>query len=95
MKEELRKELEARGTAEISNGVVSQVTQAIDESETEVKLLIFGKLQEHKVTPVDETCSKCNFWSKYFKSTKACQKRQSEDARARGFSKLVCPHQLS
>jgi hypothetical protein len=49
MDNNLRKELENRGTAEIVDGQVLQVTQALNETEEKVEYLIFGKLQESKI----------------------------------------------
>lgn len=92
--EELKKELESRGTAEIVDGVVTQVTQAIDEQEDSVKFLQFGEMKEQKIIPIDEACAKCDFWKRINKTIKECQAFQGEDAKARGFSKLICPEQF-
>lgn len=89
---ELKRRLEECGTAEISNGVVNQVTQAIDETPTKVKFLVFGEMQEKEIIPIDEACAKCNHC--YFPTTKQCQDRQELDAIARGFSYLICPQQF-
>jgi len=91
---ELAKELEQRGTAEVSDGVVNQVTQAIDETESEVKYLIFGVLKSEVIIPTTEACAKCSFWEGKFEGTKRCQDTQVLDAQARGFNKLVYPRQL-
>jgi hypothetical protein len=91
---ELEKELTTRGTAEITNGVVSQVTQALDESENRVKMLVFGELVEHEIMPIDEACSHCNFWKGKYANTKCCQTSTKVDAEARGFIHLICPEQF-
>jgi hypothetical protein len=93
-KNELAKELGQRGTAEIGNGVVNQVTQALDEAESEITFLIFGEKKTQKIIPIDEACAKCNFWEGKFTTTTLCQNFQSGDAKARGFNKLVCPQQF-
>ena len=92
--EELRDELTKRGTAEIVNGQVCQITQALDETSDTAKFLIFGELKEQKTIPIDEACAKCDFWKDKFSTTKLCQERQAKDARARGFRQLICPSQL-
>jgi hypothetical protein len=92
MKDELRKELEKRGTAEISNGVVNQVTQALDEKPDKVKFLVFGELQEMGIIPIEMACSKCTCG--YFPTTIQCRAFQKKDAEARGFHNLICPHQF-
>ncbi len=92
MTEELKRELEKRGTAEISNGVVNQVTQALDEQPTKVKFLIFGELQERNIIPIGIACAKCNHC--YFPTVRQCQERQAKDAKSRGFTSLVCPQQF-
>ena len=94
MKEELKKELEHRGTAEISNGVVNQVTQAINESPTETTLLIFGQLKTLKIKPIDECCKVCDFIAKREKGIKYCRDFQKKDAEARGFHQMICPKQF-
>ena len=94
MKEELKKELELRGTAEVSNGVVNQVTQAINETDNEVTHLIFGKKTKQSVIPIDQACAKCDFWMGKFATVIKCQESQKKDAEARGFNKLICPHQF-
>lgn len=91
---DLEKELKERGTAEISNGIVNQVTQALDEKESEVDYLIFGVRRKQAIIPIDEACSKCDFWDGKFPTIKACQISQQKDAQARGFNKLICPHQF-
>ena len=93
--DELRKELEKRGTAELQpDGLVNQVTQALDEKPDKVKFLIFGEFQEKGIIPIDQACAKCDFWEKLFASTTQCQERQKKDANARGFTEMVCPHQF-
>jgi uncharacterized OB-fold protein len=92
MKEKLQRELNKRGTAEISNGVVNQVTQALDEKPNKVKFLIFGELQEKEIISIDKACGKCKHC--YFPTTKQCQERQKKDAEARGFHNLICPQQF-
>jgi hypothetical protein len=93
---DLQIELEKRGTAEVSSdGIVNQVTQALDESDTKVKLLIFGELQEKVIIPIAQACGKCESWKGYGdKSIQNCQSRQKKDAQARGFRKLICPKQF-
>ena len=85
-------ELEERGTAEISNGMVTQVTQAISESKTEVEFLIFGELKKQGIIPIEEACARCDHC--YFATIKECQEHQARDGRARGFLILICPQQL-
>ena len=92
MEQELKKELEARGTAEVTDGVVNQVTQAIDENETEVEFLMFGELRKKSIISIDKACAKCDHI--YFDTVRECQECQREDAVARGFNKLVCPEQF-
>ena len=92
MKDELDKELELRSTAEISDGVVNQVTQALDETKNAAKFLVFGELKEQGIIPIDEACAKCDHC--YFDTVKACQERQGRDARARGFNQVICPQQF-
>ncbi len=92
---QLAKELGQRGTAEISNGVVNQVTQALGETETQVKYLMFGELRTQGIISIDEACAKCDHWKQYkFESVVKCQERQMLDGRARGFTKMICPQQL-
>lgn len=94
MSKELEKQLEKTGTAEISNGVVTQVTQAIDETPSKVKMLVFGVMQEKSIIPIDQACAKCTFQYKNKAGTKACQSQQKKDAEARGFNNLICPQQF-
>ena len=94
MGEELIEELEKRGTAEIVNGQVCQVTQALDETEGTAKFLIFGQLQERKTIPIDEACAKCDFWKGRYENVEQCQERQAKEGRARGFRKVICPEQF-
>jgi len=94
VKDELSQELRERGTAEVVNGKVCQVTQALDETADTAKFLIFGQLQERKTIPIDEACSKCGFWKGRFKNEELCQERQARDARARGFHQVMCPEQF-
>lgn len=93
-KEDLARELEQRGTAEIVNGVVVQATQAIDETTDRAKVLMFGELKERSIIPINEACAKCTFWEGKFANFKECQKRQGKDANARGFSIVICPKQF-
>ena len=93
--EELRKELGQRGTAEISNGLVTQITQAISESDTEVEFIQFGILKKQGVIPIDQACAKCSFWKGKFDTINVCRQVQAGDAQARGFHKVICPNQLS
>ena len=91
---ELREELEKRGSAEIVNGKVCQVTQALDETKDTVKYLSFGELKEQGYIPIEEACQQCEFGNGKFENVKACQESQAEDARARGFHKIICPKQF-
>ncbi len=86
--------LQKRGAAEIVNGKVCQVTQAIDETDSEVKYITFGNMRKQKIIPIDEACSTCQFWKNHFESTAKCQERQSKDAWNRNFFKMICPKQL-
>lgn len=92
--EELAKELQKRGTAEISDGFVTQVTQALNETDTEADYIIFGERQKQKIIPIDEACAKCDFWKKINKTILECQAFQKQDAVARGFNKVICPEQF-
>lgn len=92
--EALEGELSKRGTADVSSGVVNQVTQAISESESEVEFLVFGELQKKSIISIDKACANCKFWKGKLSSVKLCQERQAKDARARGFTKLICPEQF-
>lgn len=92
MEDELARELEQRGTAELVNSKIVQVTQAIDETETSAKFLVFGELKEQSVIPIDEACAKCDHC--HFDTLKECQDFQGKGARARGFTKVICPEQL-
>ncbi len=94
MNKKLIRELEQRGTAEISDGVISQVTQAIDESESRVSFLQFGELKSQGIIPIEEACSKCDFWEGKFANTQMCQEVQTGGAKARGFNKLICSNQF-
>jgi len=91
-REELEKELVLRGTAEISNGTVNQITQAIDEKKDEVEYLIFGELRKQGIISITEACSKCSHC--HLDTVEKCQERQVKDARARGFTQMVCPEQF-
>ncbi|MFA5036982.1 MAG: hypothetical protein WC479_07385 [Candidatus Izemoplasmatales bacterium] len=88
----LKKELTQRGTADITNGIVNQVTQALDEKPDKVTFLIFGEMQTKSIMPIDAACAKCTHC--YFDTPKKCQERQSIDAKSRGFNNLVCPEQF-
>lgn len=90
--EELQKELEERETAEISNGVVNQVTQALDESDAKVKYLIFGEQVEQGIIPIDQACAACDHC--HFDTVELCRDKQSKDARVRGFNEIICPKQM-
>ena len=93
MDNDLLKELEKRGTAELHpTGKVNQVTQALSETPTKVKYLIFGELKEQEIIPIDEACAKCDHY--YFPTVKQCQEQQKKDAVARGFTEMVCPQQF-
>ena len=93
MPEELAKELEQRGSAEISNGVVNQITQALDEKETEATFLMFGEIKTESIISIDEACAKCPSLVKD-DTVEECQERQGKDARARGFTRIICPRQF-
>lgn len=100
MNDKLRKELEARRTAEISNGEVNQVTQAIDESPDSITFLMFGEMQKVNIMPIEKACAKCwpnksNKSHKFFHNdVKECQALQKKDGESRGFHKLICPQQI-
>jgi hypothetical protein len=91
MNKDLETQLLKTGTAEISNGIVTQITQAIDETDKEVKILIFGELRTEKIIPIEQACAKCK---PRFNDVKLCQSTQKKDAQARGFTKLICPRQF-
>lgn len=91
-KKGLAKELEQRGTAEIINDEVFQITQAIGETEDKAEFLMFGKLKVASVIPIDEACAKCEH--RRLSIIKDCQEVQGKDARARGFNKVICPRQF-
>jgi hypothetical protein len=57
---QLLNELQQRGTAEISNGKIVQVTQALNESKKQVTFMLFGKLQTKNIRSIDEACASCN-----------------------------------
>jgi hypothetical protein len=93
MDSELIKELNKRGTVELHpTGKVNQVTQALDETPTRVKLAIFGEIKTFGVIPINDACAKCDHC--HFATVKQCQDRQSIDAKARGFNQIICPEQL-
>ena len=94
MKKDLGNELNKRGTAEISNGKVNQVTQAIDESPTKVKMLVFGQMLEKNIIPINDACAKCETRPKTFDTITKCQQAQKHDALARGFNEVICPKQF-
>ncbi len=95
MRDELKRELDSRGSAEVINGKVVQVTQAINEADDSVEYLMFGELRRESVTPIAETCARCDGMNRFDGSAEKCQQHQATDARARGFHKLICPRQLS
>ena len=91
----LQRELQERGTAEVVNGEVLQVTQALDETQCRAKFIAFGELRDCSVKPIAEACASCIEWMDHgFNSTTVCQHRQAEDARKRGFTKVICPCQF-
>ena len=90
--ENLAKELKQRGTAEVLNGVVTQVTQAIEEKDSEVSYLMFGELKKQGIIPIDEACAKCDHC--HFKTIRECQTFQKKEGSARGFNQLICPQQF-
>lgn len=90
--DELIKELKARGTAEIVNGIVTQVTQALDETDDEAEFIILGERHREKIIPIVQACAKCDHC--YFTTVEQCQERQKRDAVARGFHKIICPQQF-
>jgi hypothetical protein len=93
---DLMRELQERGTAEVVNGEVLQVTQALDESQGRAKFILFGDLHECAIIPIDEACAKCASGAKRRHATvKECQERQAKDARARGFTSVICPEQFA
>jgi len=95
MCERIIKELQKRGTCEVSeNDIVMQVTQALDEKSDKVTMLMFGELATKQVRPVEQTCKACSFWKDKFESIKDCQTFQKKDSEARGFRDLICPEQF-
>jgi len=94
MKNDLKRELELRGTAEISNGIINQVTQAIDEKDNEATFLIFGEKTTTKLKPIEECCAKCDFVAKRDLGIEKCQQFQKKDGEMRGFTKVICPEQF-
>jgi uncharacterized OB-fold protein len=92
MDKELLDELTKRGTAEVVDGKVVQITQALDEQPDKVKYTMFGELKENGIIPIAEACAKCNH--KHFPTVEECQKVQKKDAEARGFHEVVCPKQF-
>jgi hypothetical protein len=90
--DELEKELNKRGTAEIIEGKVHQITQAIDEDEKQAKVIVFGELRKFGVKPIEECCP-CNFL-KHYSSIQECRERQKKDAIGRWFTSIICPEQL-
>jgi len=91
---ELRQELERRGTAELNNGIVNQVTQAISEEGSRVEYLMFGEMKKQSIIPIERACFCCNFWRGEFNNRQACQDFQSRGAKAKGFNEVICPNQL-
>lgn len=94
---ELEKQLKKTGTAELhSNGVVNQVTQALDEKPDKVKMLVFGELIEKGIIPIAEACSKCTqSYPVHLGGKDKCREFQKQDAMARGFgNSLICPQQF-
>ena len=94
MEKDLIRELKARGTAKVTDGIVNQVTQAIDENEGRVKFLIFGEIVEKKIIPIEKACAKCNWGKSKFGTIGKCQEHQKRGGEARGFHKLICPEQF-
>ena len=90
--DDIIRELKQRGTAEVVNGEVVQATQAIDETGESVKYLMFGELREQGIIPIGEACAKCGHCR--FDTIKECQEFQGKDARARGFTQVICPSQF-
>ena len=70
-------------------------TQAIEDGGNKAKFLLFGELTEKEITPIDIACKDCLEWIEMnFASVPACRERQARDARARGFTSVVCPNQF-
>jgi len=92
--EDLMKELEARGTAEVINGTVVPITQALSESEDTVEYLMFGNLRREAIIPIDEACSMCDFRGSKFQTVGQCREFQAKGSKDRGFYKLICARQL-
>jgi hypothetical protein len=92
--QEIMNQLEKTGTAEISNGIVTQVTQAIDEQPNKVKMLVLGEMVESGIRPISEVCP-CSFYSsRRFKTKENCQAFQKKEGEARGFTQVICPEQF-
>lgn len=95
MNKGIAKELSQRGTCEVIDGKAHQVTQAIDEKQDEVTLMVFGELKNQKIRPIGECCPICDSGArKRFNSDEECQNRQKKDGADRGFTMLICPKQF-
>jgi len=88
-------ELNERGTAEVVNGEVLQVTQALGESPGKAKFITFGELHDCGVIPIEVACAHCHNSARVrFATVGECQARQGREAKARGFTSVVCPNQF-
>jgi hypothetical protein len=95
LKKALIKELKQRGTAEISNGVVNQVTQALSENKDKTSYLMFGEMKESGIIPIEQACAKCKSGvKKHFKTVEDCQVFQKKEGESRGFHSVICPQQM-
>lgn len=94
MDENLEKELLQRSTAEVYiDGAVNQVTQALSETSTEVDFIIYGERHKESIMPIEEACAKCHH-PHFDGDKKRCREFQGKEARARGFTTLICPRQM-
>lgn len=81
------------GVYEVINQQLVPVTQGIKETKDTATFLSFGDVVETRIIPIAEACKPCDFW-KRIGSRKACRKFQEKDARARGFTEVICPNQF-
>lgn len=80
------------GVYELNEAGLLPVTQAISESNDKITMRCFDEVREIGIIPIDEACAKCDHC--HFNTAKECQERQAEDARARGFTQVICPEQF-
>ena len=69
------------------------VMQCLEETDTSVKFRMFEDVEYRKVIPIAQACAICKDRHN-IGSIEKCQSIQKQDAIARGFSKLTCPHQF-